>query len=554
MNQPADLNAEQVKKVLNPDNKQWTWLARNVRLRSSLILGSPTTVAQCAPGMRIVDVTSVKESLAELSSSSASLPIGCKVLRSAVSGSPTGEFTIDKIEWSWESVHVVDSAFEVVLRCLLARFVSGVSETAAADDGEDAPAAPAAAQQAQAKKTAGATGDSRPPVGPTATKARAGRGAKRAPDGEPVVPGPEASRAVRHRRAVAKLEKGLEMASAALVEEEGRAGVVRPLFVVGHVKPFSGWPFGGVVVFAQFPFLLDQSWRTVDKWVAYCKKIFVTKEGGRYEVMFAPKQAAGGPFHNKSVVGGVRRDEPAVGASGTLASTAVGASETAAAARGTLASAAAIDNHPAADASPTPASASPVVSIGSCEEAAAAATGTRLSPQEGSSRQARATDTPLSPGDSGSNGTAAGSGNAASPGSEGSGMAAVNGSLLPEDEVTPEASGSPPVPEKSGGGASATAVGADGFHPMSEPLQYRFIRALQTGKVLCAPEEEEDIEWSVVTRSPAPTFSLMCTFSSVLNLGRSQNLPCGIHLSNNYITAAYPARDPRDEEVMELQI
>eukprot|EP00170_Pyropia_yezoensis_P003180 contig_13339_g3187 len=37
-NQPADVNAELVKKALNPNMMQWSWVARNVLLRSSCTL------------------------------------------------------------------------------------------------------------------------------------------------------------------------------------------------------------------------------------------------------------------------------------------------------------------------------------------------------------------------------------------------------------------------------------------------------------------------------------------------------------------------------------
>ncbi|KAK1861878.1 hypothetical protein I4F81_004457 [Pyropia yezoensis] len=51
LNQPADVNAELVKKALNPDARQWSWLARNVALRSALPLGSPTTTVLCRKGL-----------------------------------------------------------------------------------------------------------------------------------------------------------------------------------------------------------------------------------------------------------------------------------------------------------------------------------------------------------------------------------------------------------------------------------------------------------------------------------------------------------------------
>lgn len=100
----------------------------------------------------------------------------------------------------------------------------------------------------------------------------------------------------------------------------------------------------------------------------------------------------------------------------------------------------------------------------------------------------------------------------------------------------------------------AVAEGVPGqFTPMPEPLQFRLGRALREGKLSGDIEEGEQVEWCVLARSPTPVFSMLCTFSSTLDLGRSQTLPCGTHRSNNYITGAYPARDPKDQELMEME-
>lgn len=91
-----------------------------------------------------------------------------------------------------------------------------------------------------------------------------------------------------------------------------------------------------------------------------------------------------------------------------------------------------------------------------------------------------------------------------------------------------------------------------GFVPIPGPLQHRFVRALNNGKVSPGPIEDEPMEWSVLVRSPLPVCSFLCTFSSTLELGRSQRLPCGTFRSNNYFTAAYPARDPLECAAEEL--
>lgn len=63
MNQPADVNAELVKKALNPNRMQWSWVARNVLLRSSCTLGSPTAQVNCPAGLSIANVTAINQAI-----------------------------------------------------------------------------------------------------------------------------------------------------------------------------------------------------------------------------------------------------------------------------------------------------------------------------------------------------------------------------------------------------------------------------------------------------------------------------------------------------------
>lgn len=64
LNQPADVNAELVKKALNPDDKRWSFLARNVVLGSSLALGSPATCLLCPKELCIAGVAAIAEATA----------------------------------------------------------------------------------------------------------------------------------------------------------------------------------------------------------------------------------------------------------------------------------------------------------------------------------------------------------------------------------------------------------------------------------------------------------------------------------------------------------
>lgn len=79
-----------------------------------------------------------------------------------------------------------------------------------------------------------------------------------------------------------------------------------------------------------------------------------------------------------------------------------------------------------------------------------------------------------------------------------------------------------------------------------------FITAPEKSKAWGAPEEDEQIEWSVITRSATSCFSPVYTFASSVGSGRSHSLPGDTHRSRNLVTRAYPARDPRDEVAMEV--
>lgn len=102
-------------------------------------------------------------------------------------------------------------------------------------------------------------------------------------------------------------------------------------------------------------------------------------------------------------------------------------------------------------------------------------------------------------------------------------------------------------------GASPTAPQVPTeYTPLAVDLRRHFERAIQNGHVAGGPAEGELVEWSIVARSVPTDFSSRCVFSSTMELGRSQNVPCGSHRSNNFVTAAYPARDAMEMDFEEL--
>lgn len=78
---------------------------------------------------------------------------------------------------------------------------------------------------------------------------------------------------------------------AAFMEEDARATVVQPHYAVYEVEPTLVWPIVGVVVYAQFPFLLDESWRSPGLCLSYCRKVlcdpYPRNMGGTYETIFS---------------------------------------------------------------------------------------------------------------------------------------------------------------------------------------------------------------------------------------------------------------------------
>lgn len=56
LNQPPDLCVELIKNMTNPASKQWSWVARNLHLRTSLFLGSPSEATPRPQAMDASDI------------------------------------------------------------------------------------------------------------------------------------------------------------------------------------------------------------------------------------------------------------------------------------------------------------------------------------------------------------------------------------------------------------------------------------------------------------------------------------------------------------------
>lgn len=685
LNQPADLHVDQVKAMLNPEARQWTWATRNMRLRESLVFGSPRADAACPRGFMVEDINCIREAVEKANE----MPSGCTRVLGNIPGSPDGQTTVVRLEWSWKDIHEPDEDFDMVLQVLRSRFLAGQTELVAVDGAE----ASVAADRAGAP----VAGAGRPPVASAGTR----RGVKRTADEDPVVPVTPTVRRLRHPKAAARFEKTVAAAAAMLVDEERRVSVVRAPYVVGEVKAISAWPHGGIVVFAQFPFLLDPSFNEQGKMVSLCRKLLAFDVGGSYEVMFGPKSLA----RSTSVVGGANGTEPLLAASG-VAPTAVQAGATA----GVEGAASDADAAPSAtgpvgatgaagaessvgtagvveSVGPTGAAgaASPVAAGGAggaggavcavgptgasrasrvgrtpraprgvragragratkaCAKASTRAFGgvvaEKASSGPGAARavvapgisvvagaagtsgaagaavvasSSGAADSAVAAGSSGAAGAAGavgGSGVSRAAVAEGSSGAvgAAGGSSAAAAAIAPGGAGGSDAAGPSGTAGVPNAIGAFGtfgflgaagtagaevatgaggretgsnrgakfnggmggmvvppgasptapqvpmeYTPLGVDLQRHFERVIRNGHVAGGPAEGELVGWSIVAQSVPTDFSIRCVFSSTMELGRSQNVPCGSHRSNNFVTAAYPARDPMEMDFEEL--
>lgn len=549
LNQPADLNGELAKQMTNPEKKKWSWVVRNLKLRSVFIVGSPSADISRRQKLSEVELRAFAEMVLDLSRSEGALPVGCSPVLAPVMGPTVDQMRVDQVHWTWASVHVTDDTFEMVRRVLLTRFLHGAVEPGSEAAADNAPGPVARVGLPISGTPAGPpAGTARPPSGPAA---KAPRGKKRATSAEePVLPVAGSVRNLKHHRSKARWDKGVDMCASALIDDERRATVVKPPFVIGQVKPFSAWPYGGVVVFAQFPFLLDSAWRDAGKWTANCQKVMVFDVGGRYEVVFSLKQppvgrhtdGAGGP---EPLLPASSPDAPGMYDTMPLESDVDDAIAPADA---------------AAAAGPSQVrTAEGTTSADGRGDRALTRTGARRASRRAASDAAPAGTAngredeirPVTAREQSAPGAAAGA-----AGTDSVLPAEPSAAAAPVGTATP---GTPTVAvEKVAEGEDAAPLSLSSpqrpkkYVPLSEPLKRRFVRALHKGKASVPPLDDAVVEWAVLGRSAPSVFSMLCTFSSNLEIERSLTIPCGSHRSNNFITVAYPARDPLETQADDL--
>lgn len=121
MNQPASLNGELVKQSINPTKRHHTLLARNVQLRDYLLMGSPSTDAECPEGLSMQDMSYISHAVKP----PATMPEVCRSVNGLIGGAEAGQTQVIRLEWTWDAVHRPDATFNLVLRVLGPKFVGG---------------------------------------------------------------------------------------------------------------------------------------------------------------------------------------------------------------------------------------------------------------------------------------------------------------------------------------------------------------------------------------------------------------------------------------------
>ncbi|KAK1863401.1 hypothetical protein I4F81_005957 [Pyropia yezoensis] len=552
LNQPADLNGELVKLMLNPDRKKWTWVARNLKLRSVFILGSPTADEVLRQGLSEPELRRVSQTIVGLSALDGTLPVGCDPLITRVAGTAGDQVRVDKLNWAWDTAHVSNSTFEMVSRVLQTRFVHGALEDGSTLASEPIPAGRVGVPDPVASAP---TAAARPPLGAAAKSSRSKkRGA--ADPVEPVLPVAGSVRNLKHHKSKAKWDKGVSMCATALIDDEKRATVVKPPFVIGQVKPFPAWPHGGVVVFAQFPFLLDGSWRDAGRWTANCQKVMVFSVGGRYEVVFTATKPQASKVADAVGVSEEPLLQPASPSTPGLQLDALlddALDDSISPVSAVTAAEKSVGEGAPVDGAAGPAAPAPGPSAGARAVGAFAGTPAAAVPAAVARAVAASAGTPVAAASA-----AVARAEAASAGTPAAGAPAAELPAVAAFARTPAAA----APAENHGNVAEDAEsteyslsspqGPKHYVPLSEPLKQRFVRALESGKASVPPLDDQAIEWAVLGRSAPSVFSMLCTFSSNLEIVRSHKLPCGTHRSNNYITIAYPARDPAECAPVEL--
>lgn len=199
---------------------------------------------------------------------------------------------IAKLQFNWTGLHIIDAVSRSVISAVESRLLGGALPRPDSTPLAGAPSSTGSSPSGGSRPPAARPG----PRGTAATPPTPPRRNKRSAPADLLLVGSNKSiRTLRSQKLQTRLAQVHEAAVAAMMEDDAHASVVKPHYVVYEVDPFLLWPDGGVIVYAQFPFLLDDSWRSTGLCISYCRKVLCdpdpTNMGGTYEAVFSMDQA-----------------------------------------------------------------------------------------------------------------------------------------------------------------------------------------------------------------------------------------------------------------------
>ena len=472
---------------------------------------------------------------------------------------------------AWSSVHVPDAASQPLLDALSSHFLLGKPTDAASPNGSGSGRPSSASSPTTTRRT-------RPPVSParviSKTTSRGSRSA--APVGSGAASGPKSVRTLRPAKLQSKLAQAHTAAVNAILENDAQAILVQPPYLVNVVESTVAWPHGGIAVFVQLPFLLDNSSHNLNKYVVHCRKSICNADdaegqGGVYEFFLtlkgtedeSPASVEGNTA--PSSLSTASTDMPVlpsvptvVHGVGGAASSAAGTGHpprrmerrrsTPASAEGSGSDYGADDVPPAAPAL-TPAGQA-VAEIGAAATAAAAAGSSAAALGPASSAAAGATAAPAVT-TSGGTRSAAGHG--------------VSGAAAPTVPEEASASGAATsvadvgaVNGGNGGGVTqamqlnnADVNGTMELSPVMAGLHLLFGRVLKMTNLELGLPDNTTVKMRTIKRSPSFPFALHCSFFSSVDLDVTSDSTMTLQ-THHYICAAIPAKPLRRAQASNL--
>lgn len=287
--------------MINPSMRERAWICRNILLLGGFQLPTPQAGPGSArsPVLAAVESLAVAKTVAEMvRNSNTGLPLCCtaEMVEPAVDEAAGGGEADDgitpaagrsrppavKVSFLWRDAYKSDPASKALVDRLRRRMIP-------AGRGATVPAPGAADGRGRGPRTspgggasAAGAGGARPPAAPVvpgvAKPARRKRGGRTTPRDRGATT--KSVRSVRSDAVKAQLAAAEELVARAFQDEQHRTVVVQPPYTVREVEANQIWPHGGILLVAQFPFSIDDSWRArLKEWRGNCTKVIASTTG-----------------------------------------------------------------------------------------------------------------------------------------------------------------------------------------------------------------------------------------------------------------------------------